>query len=267
MKKVVLSIIVFICCVPLNVFAQRGCCSHHGGVAGCSSSGRQICADGTLSPSCTCTPPAVYGCTDPKANNYNSNANKEDGSCQYTIYGCTNPEAINYNQGTNTPDGTCIFEKEIKEKVSIPYETTYTTKKEEETSGTNGTREVTYKVQYNENNEEITRTKLTEEIIVQPINEVIYQAEDNKEETKTVSSEINSEMDSSEESNAFAIVYIGIVILVFILAHYKKEKKSIINKILTTNHKYLLIVIYLILIIPAFIDFVIFLIPTKKKLH
>ena len=47
----------------------------------------------------------------------------------------------------------------------------------------------------------------------------------------------------------------------------KKEKKSIINKILTTNHKYLLIVIYLILIIPAFIDFVIFLIPTKKKLH
>lgn len=119
MKKVVLSIIVFICCVPLNVFAQRGCCSHHGGVAGCSSSGRQICADGTLSPSCTCTPPAVYGCTDPKANNYNSNANKEDGSCQYTIYGCTNPEAINYNQGANTPDGTCIFEKERKSFYSL----------------------------------------------------------------------------------------------------------------------------------------------------
>jgi hypothetical protein len=33
--------------------AQRGCCSHHGGVCGCSN-GRQACCDGTLSPSCRC---------------------------------------------------------------------------------------------------------------------------------------------------------------------------------------------------------------------
>ncbi len=32
---------------------QRGCCSHHGGVCGCSN-GRQKCCDGTLSPSCQC---------------------------------------------------------------------------------------------------------------------------------------------------------------------------------------------------------------------
>jgi len=32
---------------------QRGCCSHHGGVCGCSG-GRKECCDGTLSPSCTC---------------------------------------------------------------------------------------------------------------------------------------------------------------------------------------------------------------------
>jgi len=36
----------------LNV-EQRGCCSWHGGVCGCSG-GRQLCCDGTLSPSCTC---------------------------------------------------------------------------------------------------------------------------------------------------------------------------------------------------------------------
>lgn len=32
---------------------RSGCCSHHGGVCGCSG-GRQQCCDGALSPSCTC---------------------------------------------------------------------------------------------------------------------------------------------------------------------------------------------------------------------
>jgi hypothetical protein len=32
---------------------QRGCCSHHGGVAGCSN-GRIVCNDGSYSPTCTC---------------------------------------------------------------------------------------------------------------------------------------------------------------------------------------------------------------------
>lgn len=35
------------------LIAQRGCCSHHQGVCGCSS-GRAQCCDGALSPSCTC---------------------------------------------------------------------------------------------------------------------------------------------------------------------------------------------------------------------
>jgi hypothetical protein len=32
---------------------RSGCCSHHGGVCGCSGA-RQQCCDGALSPSCTC---------------------------------------------------------------------------------------------------------------------------------------------------------------------------------------------------------------------
>ena len=32
---------------------RSGCCSWHGGVCGCSS-GRALCCDGTLSPSCGC---------------------------------------------------------------------------------------------------------------------------------------------------------------------------------------------------------------------
>jgi len=32
---------------------QRGCCSWHQGVCGCSK-GRQVCCDGSLSPTCRC---------------------------------------------------------------------------------------------------------------------------------------------------------------------------------------------------------------------
>lgn len=36
--------------------ARSGCCSWHSGVCGCDTSvGRQVCCDGTYSPSCTCT--------------------------------------------------------------------------------------------------------------------------------------------------------------------------------------------------------------------
>jgi hypothetical protein len=41
--------------------ARRGCCSHHGGVCGCQG-GRQVCCDGSFSPSCTCLkedPPSI----------------------------------------------------------------------------------------------------------------------------------------------------------------------------------------------------------------
>lgn len=36
-----------------NLLAKAGCCSWHGGVCGCSS-GRALCCDGTLSPTCGC---------------------------------------------------------------------------------------------------------------------------------------------------------------------------------------------------------------------
>lgn len=58
MNKTILFLLLFFL-FPLQSLATSGCCSHHDGVCGCSSSGRQTCCDGTLSPSCTCayTPP------------------------------------------------------------------------------------------------------------------------------------------------------------------------------------------------------------------
>ena len=104
-----LVLIIGIILVPLKVEAGRGCCSSHGGVVGCSSNGKQVCADGTLSPTCRCTPPVVYGCTDRSASNYNSNANQNDGSCIYYVYGCTDKNAINYNEKANKDDNSCKY--------------------------------------------------------------------------------------------------------------------------------------------------------------
>lgn len=110
MKKLLL-IFLAVCLLPIMVKAKSGCCSHHGGVAGCDASGKQICRDGTLSPSCTCTPTYsyVYGCTDKNAKNYNSNADKDDDSCEYYIYGCTDSKAINYNLEADKDDGSCEY--------------------------------------------------------------------------------------------------------------------------------------------------------------
>ena len=52
--------------------------------------------------------PAVFGCTDSTAFNYNSLANTNDGSCIPVILGCTNPLAFNYDSLANTDDGSCV---------------------------------------------------------------------------------------------------------------------------------------------------------------
>ena len=58
-----------------DINAQSGCCSWHGGVCGCSPSGRKTCCDGTLSPSCTCgyvTHTPTYAPQIPKAPSINA---------------------------------------------------------------------------------------------------------------------------------------------------------------------------------------------------
>jgi len=49
----------------------------------------------------------VYGCMDDTANNYNPDADFDDGSCTYDVLGCTDPDAENYNPDANIDDGSC----------------------------------------------------------------------------------------------------------------------------------------------------------------
>lgn len=47
------------------------------------------------------------GCTNPKAENYNKDAEKDDGTC--IIKGCTNPDADNYDAEATVDDGFCLI--------------------------------------------------------------------------------------------------------------------------------------------------------------
>ena len=60
MKKVVVGLFLFLFCTSacfaisnIKIDKRRGCCSHHGGVCGCTQ-GRAVCCDGSYSPSCGC---------------------------------------------------------------------------------------------------------------------------------------------------------------------------------------------------------------------
>ena len=76
----------------------------------------------TLKPTATATAtsttsagaPAVAGCTNSAASNYNSAATVDDGSCvftaQATILGCTDQGAANYNRNATADDGSCIYD-------------------------------------------------------------------------------------------------------------------------------------------------------------
>ncbi|MFA5188655.1 MAG: hypothetical protein WC460_04820 [Patescibacteria group bacterium] len=90
MKKIIFSIVILFVAIPVLVNARSGCCSHHGGVCGCS------CCDGSaLSATCApyypeCNSAPVAYCGDYLCNN-NETCNtcpKDCGSCPAPVEYC-----------------------------------------------------------------------------------------------------------------------------------------------------------------------------------
>ena len=57
-----------------------------------------------------CISNPISGCTDPAADNYDPNANVDDGSCSYSVtLGCTDATASNYDPAAGADDGSCLY--------------------------------------------------------------------------------------------------------------------------------------------------------------
>lgn len=194
-NKLVLIVILFMGFMNM-VEAQQGCCSRHGGVAGCSSGGITICNDGTYSPTCTCTPPAIYGCTNPNATNYNSSANRDDGSCIIKKEGCTNSEAINYDSSANVANGTCQFKIIEQLEQDIPYKTIEESGKinEIKQEGKVGKEKITKTIIKDEDGNIISEEISQRETIVEPVDEIKIVAKNSKVEN-------NEDMEDIVENN------------------------------------------------------------------
>ena len=77
------------------------CVDGNGIVVDCSD-------DNCVGENCTEVVTYIYGCTDPLAVNYNSDAEFDDGGCVYTYSGCMDPLSYNFDSNANVDDGSCV---------------------------------------------------------------------------------------------------------------------------------------------------------------
>lgn len=264
MKKVVGSLIIAIIvfCIPIfNVFAGRGCCSHHGGQAYCSN-GRWVCSDGTYSPTCTC------------GGGYTTTRATTRTTTRKLVYGCMNNNAINYNSNANISDGSCQFEKIEVRTESVDYETKVegniqSGNKKIIQEGKDGERKVTIRTVTNESGEEISSEIISDIITKVAVSEVIKY--DEVTTTKNVvKKEIqeNEKINDNEESNPYYVTLILFIINAF-YGDKNKDTKLIINKIRKQKSwlRYILYLFYFIFVIPVFIDIILVImsyLKTKK---
>jgi len=226
MKKYLLFLFLVLI-FPFEVVAKRGCCSWHGGVSHCGENGRYVCNDGTYSPSCTCTPSVSYkyGCTNQDSINYDSSANRDDGSCIARVYGCMTIDAINYNSLANTSDGSCQFEEEIVEEEEILYSVKVEkgNKNEIKQKGSNGKKKIITRIIKNESGTIISSNQI-EEVIVEPVDEIKIEAVVEKN-TEEIINENESELyDEDKDDDASGISTLLILSILGIGGYKLKEK-------------------------------------------
>ena len=74
----------------------------------------------------TVNPAPISGCTDSEANNYDENAEEDDGSCTYDeenpdpVEGCTDSTATNYDDTAEVDDGSCEYEEPSENTTGSP---------------------------------------------------------------------------------------------------------------------------------------------------
>lgn len=180
------------------------------------------------------------------------------------VYGCMDKTAINYNYSANVSDGSCQYEKIETSKENIYYSTETkgsltSGEKEIIREGKNGEKEVTFKKIVNENGTEVSSEIINENVIVEPISEII------EYRTRTTKAEYSKA--EEKESNTPLVITIILLIVNIYYGYKNKDANLLINKIksIDSGAKYILYFLYFIFIIPVFIDIVLIIIDLLKK--
>lgn len=158
--------------------------------------------------------------------------------------------ALNYDATANTSDNSCQYPKTITEEESIKYKTTYKdnselTKDSTKTiqNGKNGKKEVTYNTIVDSEGNVISKEKVEEKVITEPVNEIIERG-----------------TNEPQEENSYLGFIFFIIVLITLIWYTSKHKNNNLlwNKIKKYNKtkRIALYIIYFIIVIPLFIDFI-----------
>jgi len=198
----------------------------------------------------------VRGCMDKEAYNYNEKANKDDGSCIAKKYGCMDSSAVNFDSSSNIEDDSCQYKKEITKTIKIKYQIKYRDNNDliegnEKIviKGKNGKKKITYDAIVDKNGKVISKEIINEEVLEKPISQVI-------------------ERGTQEPSSIPALLWIISLAISFWYSFKNKDGNLLLNKISRTNQpiKAILYIAYVMLVIPAFIDIVLVIINLIRKL-
>lgn len=96
MKRLIFSLLVVVCITLFQSSCKKEC-------LGCTNPKAENYDKDANEDDGSCI---IKGCTNPKAENFDADATVDDGFC--LIKGCTNPAASNYDPEANVDDGSCI---------------------------------------------------------------------------------------------------------------------------------------------------------------
>jgi hypothetical protein len=129
MTKTGLSIIAFVVIllfISTTSYAQRGCCSWHGGVNHCdSNTGRLVCNDNSYSPSCRCQSSTPINNDQNRSKTDQTNSSTIDDGSEITVTGLAYEEYFyeqpNYDESpdTDTIAGACLLKLDSTENIVL----------------------------------------------------------------------------------------------------------------------------------------------------